>query len=498
MFFFTFFVFLRILVLLSSTSYLHPDEHFQSSQIAIADVFHLPPQFSPRTWEWHIDPDLNWHAGPLRSILPLAITSHLPLVLLRFALRLRSNNLPTTYWLVVAPRLLLFFLSLLSDCFLLRYRLFTPALILASSPVTLVFLTRPFANSLETILFAPVFFISLTILNARPKPSKVWLAIWTFLNVLAGWARVTFVGFGLPAALMIGWTHLRRSTSASLIVAFTGLLTLAGLLAVDSSYFERWPSIPPLSLLLYNLEPRHLALHGLHPRWLHVLVNGPLLFGPALWILTGYGLWIRFGSPATRNSYTARDTPAFTLSVAATVSALGLLSTQPHQEPRFIMSLSLPITIIGSHSLPLLSPRSRKLFWIFHFTHAFLATLFYGYAHQAGLQPALGHIQARLAQSTGLRNVVSWKTFDLPSALLFPTRPIQVTNLGSASENRLLEVVCASQEEVLLVAPTGIDIVERIGVLEWRWAGVHVDPDRILEGRWGLGVWSIGQCEDIA
>jgi len=37
--------------------------------------------------------------------------------------------------------------------------------------------------------------------------------------------------------------------------------------------------ITPLMLLKYNTNITNLASHGLHPRWLHILVNMPMMFG---------------------------------------------------------------------------------------------------------------------------------------------------------------------------------------------------------------------------
>lgn len=35
----------------------------------------------------------------------------------------------------------------------------------------------------------------------------------------------------------------------------------------------------PVNAMMYNLKSSNLAQHGLHPRWLHIVVNFPLLFG---------------------------------------------------------------------------------------------------------------------------------------------------------------------------------------------------------------------------
>jgi len=40
--------------------------------------------------------------------------------------------------------------------------------------------------------------------------------------------------------------------------------------------------VAPLNLLRYNTKNVNLAEHGLHPRWLHAVVNAPMLFGAGL------------------------------------------------------------------------------------------------------------------------------------------------------------------------------------------------------------------------
>lgn len=44
--------------------------------------------------------------------------------------------------------------------------------------------------------------------------------------------------------------------------------------------------VTPLNFLMYNFSSQNLAEHGLHPRWLHVFVNFPMLFGPWITWLT--------------------------------------------------------------------------------------------------------------------------------------------------------------------------------------------------------------------
>ncbi|KAA1096784.1 alpha 1,2 mannosyltransferase [Puccinia graminis f. sp. tritici] len=75
---------LRLTIVLTSTSFIHPDEHFQNTEIAIADVFNRSNR-QTRTWEW--DPlrisDRTIGGGPVRSIVPVWMTSHLGLHVLK-------------------------------------------------------------------------------------------------------------------------------------------------------------------------------------------------------------------------------------------------------------------------------------------------------------------------------------------------------------------------------------------------------------------------------
>lgn len=45
-----------------------------------------------------------------------------------------------------------------------------------------------------------------------------------------------------------------------------------------------WPPVvAPLNAARYNADAANLALHGTHPRWLHAVVNGPMIFGSMVW-----------------------------------------------------------------------------------------------------------------------------------------------------------------------------------------------------------------------
>jgi len=58
--------------------------------------------------------------------------------------------------------------------------------------------------------------------------------------------------------------------------------------------------VAPLNNLMYNMDPRNLSVHGLHPRWLH-LVNLAVLFGPlAFFAYAGALRMARVPTPSPR------------------------------------------------------------------------------------------------------------------------------------------------------------------------------------------------------
>ena len=101
--------------------------------------------------------------------------------------------------------------------------------------------------------------------------------------------------------------------------------------------------ITPFQFVMYNVVPGNLDQHGTHPRWLHALVNLPILFGPlgicALLSALNYIAEVIMNDwkkkPSVRTVYAMTQ---FTFIVA-----LALLSVFPHQEPRFLIPLTVPI-----------------------------------------------------------------------------------------------------------------------------------------------------------
>ena len=110
-------------------------------------------------------------------------------------------------------------------------------------------------------------------------------------RICAGvFTRLTFVAFAAPLilrALGIAFQQMKTLKRVSYVVlpATTTLSTVVTFIALDTWFFNRsLHNLPltPFNFLKYNLSPDNLAQHGLHPRWLHLVVNFPMIVGPFL------------------------------------------------------------------------------------------------------------------------------------------------------------------------------------------------------------------------
>lgn len=177
--------------------------------------------------------------------------------------------------------------------------------LLGTSHVMFTFQARPFTNSIEALLVA----LALIILQVMHRKHSVASPVAMFSSlavvcVIGVFTRITFAAFALPIALKAFRIILKpqgqsdTSLSSRLrrilpAVIFGALATLL-FVGVDSLYFKvilARPTLTPLNFLLYNLSPENLAQHGLHPRWLHVFVNLPMIVGPPLLLMGMQAAW---------------------------------------------------------------------------------------------------------------------------------------------------------------------------------------------------------------
>ncbi len=229
----------------------------------------------------------------------------------------------------------------------------------------------------------------------------------------------------------------------------TLILASWALIFIDSSYFSGL-SIPdivadflhgdlssmaatPFNSLVYNLSSSNLAEHGLHPRWLHAVVNWPMLFGVGVWAVAEVG-W----SAAVSEGRHWKGTEAFMTRVylASFILPTAALSVQPHQEPRFLLPLIVPVVALLPKAAPFKlgtarARTQRRAIWALWLAHAAVFTVLFGYWHQGGVVPALVQLHNQLAEGLpslhhkpgpdGAVEVVFWRTFMPPRHLFIPT-----------------------------------------------------------------------------
>lgn len=296
---------------------------------------------------------------------------------------------------------------------------------------TLVLLTRTFSNTLETLVLALC--VAALVLGDPHRRIGGVLHVQTLrlgaLLALGVFTRFTFALFFVPIGLelarqqdaLLCQRHRKKADSddaasgdrhptgvsgvtrvaATLWLALQGFATFAvcsgAVVVLDTLYFRpetralaHWRHLPALVVapwhnLQYNLQYDNLALHGVHARTTHAFVNMPLLFGPLAlqFVLSCVVAPVQaaFTSPAT----SVQAAPSALFSALCVLVPLAGLSLAPHQEPRFLLPLIVPL-LLSAAPAQLLTHRARWCLWL-----AFnaLVALFFGVLHQGGVVPML-------------------------------------------------------------------------------------------------------------
>jgi len=330
----------------------------------------------------------------------------------------------------------------------------------------LVMHIRPFSNILES------FFVTVSILLFL-LPQEILTAplrSWRYLMLgaifsLGIFTRFTFVFFFFPVALGVLhellyrpcydlplslWSLLPPTLNVvpvsrmnyfikAVILGFSGILSVAGtIIILDSVYFESF-QLTVMNSFLYNLDSSNLAEHGLHPRYLHSLVNMHILFGPLylFGLLTvGYSLlknlYLLLKNPRLyikESAVSKRDSPngdrshfvgnritqlrsriegpskmselgsysqrasdpnlvkihhnserawiIFLVLFGCIWFGCGMLSIAQHQEPRFLLPLLLPLVLLFGDKL--FQKKPLLISWIIF---NIIVVLFFGIMHQ--------------------------------------------------------------------------------------------------------------------
>lgn len=181
----------------------------------------------------------------------------------------------------------------------------------------------------------------------------------------------------------------------AIVTILTFILVASTILNRDTEFYSSTSLvITPWNAFSYNSKVENLQHHGLHPRWTHVLVNMFLLYGPMT-----IGAYIYFGMTAfswlnarATNLVDARLSHTTLRAISSCsqwtiIFSLAMLSSAPHQEPRFLLPLLIPLAILSLNTKSWENYQGYlSAVWI-----VFNVTLlvFFGLMHQSGIIPSL-------------------------------------------------------------------------------------------------------------
>ncbi|KAH8860523.1 NAD-dependent protein deacetylase SRT1 [Schistosoma japonicum] len=427
--------YLRIAFVLTS-GYLHPDEYFQSIEVAAGDIYNLDVL---RTWEFHLV-----DKGPLRSVAGMLPFVHIPIQVAKWIYDwLNSETTKTDFSgsdmldrVVFPSRLITVLGSCLIDIFILRFSihhdrhhqlfvntnkirsmlhivLYFPvptALLLYASCAFggSLWSTRTIVNVWESIyvsLFGLLFLQILNRLEQSPNLATtkhfiiVFVCIQSAIVVWGSFLRPTYALFIFPLGcielafifIKLKYVFIILCLPAVLFVVFLNTLLCViidtlyfhnvNVLQIFKTDFSRFQLIcTPCRFFTYNTNSHYVSSHGLHSRFTHFLINWPLILGPIFTVHLFF------------QSLRRRSLLLFVSWICVTFPTL-ILSIIPHQEARFLIPcLPFACYIIGrSIDAKLKRAKGKEvsyiltmsaILWIFH---QFILMLFYGYLHQAGL-----------------------------------------------------------------------------------------------------------------
>ncbi|XP_072474827.1 GPI mannosyltransferase 4 [Notamacropus eugenii] len=435
--------------LLPQAGYLHPDEFFQSPEVMAEDVLGLEAY---RPWEF-------LPSSACRTVVFPLLTTGSVFWLMELLDKLGLwPGAVSSYTLLVGPRLVFTALSFALDWGVYRVAPLWGAepwhamVLLAGSYVTLVFYTRTLANAIEGVLFMWLLVLVSPCPGGKPRQRRGAPGWLVGAVVAAGFFnRPTFLGFALLPLLFwasggvaVGPRSARALVRSALRLLPGASLAAALFVAADTWYYSSGPGpgprlvLTPARFLRYNLDPRNLAQHGVHPRLTHLAVNGPLLFGALhTSAVAAAGRALRDGVASLARLGAPRSPPdGRTVLLLFYFAPLALLSLFSHQEPRFLVPLLGPLTLLSCPKGRGMAPRTAALAVVFNVAGA----LFFGCLHQGGLVPCLArleqsiHAPAPEGQPTHY-TLLFTHTYMPPRYLLHlrgPEPPAEVIDLGGA------------------------------------------------------------------
>jgi len=395
--------------------YVHPDEYFQAQEVAAIRRFSLDQRLA---WEFDCRHPCRSALVPLAAAgLPYAVVEGLGLA----GSEVGSQALLLAPRLAMCLASFVVDWAAFRLAPLCGTPSRTALVCLATSWPMLLLHTRPFSNCLESVILALLLLLWLSPPRALPRPAvglasgfllcvgifcRFTLIFFALPVVLASLTNSRANAFFLSSRR----PHLPQSVTPKApppIASFFGAIVgLVFMVALDSHFFAHlcatnntasapaasagtfpflgpWLSssmsgnrgdggvrigqvpwvLTPLNSLLYNLNADNLAQHGLHPRVTHLCVNMPMLYGPLALValvscLRGWtGGKCEKGSAGSGGMDGAGVAHVRRCVGACAVAGVGILSCAPHQEPRFLLPVVLPMTLLYStflqdHSAP--------------------------------------------------------------------------------------------------------------------------------------------------
>jgi len=233
------------------------------------------------------------------------------------------------------------------------------------------------------------------------------------IKLCARWTAVT-AGTSLVAALSVAYidTLYYHGTLPSSSPAVTErAMVLTASLNVESitnalSIFlttagMQWDLVfTPINLFKFNSNPRNLEQFGLHPWWMHAVLNTQILYGPlaliAVFICCILGFRVPYHSVSNQavtsegcnRATTAISERSATVRMgllASSICGIAALSVAPHQEPRFLLPAGLGICALAAPFLW----RRQKMWWYLWLLFNIGLGSFYTLVHQAGVVRSL-------------------------------------------------------------------------------------------------------------
>ena len=389
-------------------SYIHTDEHFQTIEI-LAHKFGGIKGTIP--WEFQGE-------YPARSFVPLYLF-YGPLYFILFKI-LNIQN-PTIILTMVRLQNYMSYI-IISKWFLKEFctpkKIFSVEFLISTSYITSTIQSHSFSNSIETLILLSVLvcykkLVSLSSYRSNNNDTNegsinrnkyLLNVLVAFLIVIGIFNRMTFPVFIFLPSLTVFFKYYIHQWKSFLLFTITGFITFLFCVLFDTWSFNLNQSntsyhyvLAPWNNLKYNLEVSNLELHGLHPRYTHILVNLPQILGPGLYLVY-----------TEIKRYKFKHLNRHSLPFLSIISALIIFSIFPHQELRFLVPLTTLIFVIFNNI-----PSERWiLIWVLY---NIIMNMVLGCFHQSGVIRMITHYQQNQENTTEFGVQVWCKTYMPPT-----------------------------------------------------------------------------------